>query len=189
MGLQAEDLKCRTERLWLRNSLFTWLLNRLLTRFRCVLWFCFRAIWPQARKERKEKVSAISVDRVGGSTGIGEGADKGMATHACWHQQQWQALGGPVTRVSLVIQDTSFCLQRRFIARNKRSKGPKWWLPQSSQGPAGGAQVRTLSSSRTISRELRWWMFSQSRLGRVRETLFDGHLCYSMWLFPMKDNL
>ena len=39
------------------------------------------------RQGRRGKVLTVSVDRVGGSTGIGGGADRGMATHASWHQR------------------------------------------------------------------------------------------------------
>lgn len=43
------------------------------------------------RQGRRGKASIVSVDRVGGSTKIGGGADRGVAIHARWHQQLWCA--------------------------------------------------------------------------------------------------
>lgn len=70
------------------------------------------------RQGRRGKVLTVSVDRVGGSTGIGGGADRGMATHASWHQRSGGPFGGPATRASLVTTGTSFCYERRFITRS-----------------------------------------------------------------------
>lgn len=50
----------------------------------CALVLFFRAL---ARQGRRGEVLTISVDRVGGSTRVGGGADRGMATHTSWHQQ------------------------------------------------------------------------------------------------------
>lgn len=79
----------------------------------------------------------ISVGRVGGSTRVGRGVDKGMAIQASRHQRPLGALGGSATRGSLVTERMKGgSLQGAREVRNKME------ATTSNQGLVGGVCMR-----------------------------------------------
>lgn len=188
MRLQAGDMTWGIEGLWLRNSLLTWLLIRLLTRFRCELQFCFRDCWPQVRKERKGVKCICSQSgrqhwnwRVcrqrHGHTCLPapSGSDRplvGLRLGCVW----W-----PRTPAFVVEEDSL-----QGTREGKYQNSGHHWAPNDQWMNYMWEPPWILPE---LSARKRWWTYSQSRQGRARETLFDGHLRCSNWLLPMQDNL